>query len=46
MANSTEENGLVAPLWSADKTGSLHQIHRYLEEHRIRQGSDYHQTNT
>ncbi|MBN1308427.1 MAG: TIGR01212 family radical SAM protein [Chitinispirillaceae bacterium] len=41
MADSTAEKGLVAPSWSADKTGSLQVIHRYMHEHATRQGSQY-----
>ena len=38
VADATIENGLVAPRWSADKTGSLNLIHRYMDEHSVRQG--------
>ncbi|MBN1575885.1 MAG: TIGR01212 family radical SAM protein [Chitinispirillaceae bacterium] len=41
MADSTTANGLIAPLWSADKPGSLRVIHRYMDEHATRQGSQY-----
>jgi radical SAM protein (TIGR01212 family) len=39
VANATVENGLIAPLWSADKMESLQAIHRYMDAHAIRQGS-------
>ena len=39
MADSTEENGLIAPAWSSDKTGTLRVIHRYMDTHNTQQGS-------
>ena len=39
VADSTKENGLIAPLWSADKTTALRYIHRYMDEHDVRQGN-------
>ena len=30
---------LIAPLWSADKKTVLNALHRYLKEHRVKQGS-------
>jgi hypothetical protein len=41
VADATVENGLVAPLWSADKMGTLRHIHRFMDEQDIRQGSAY-----
>jgi uncharacterized protein len=41
VANATRENGLVAPLWSADKMGSLHIIHQYMDDHGVVQGKSY-----
>jgi radical SAM superfamily enzyme len=32
MADSTIENGLVAPLWSGDKNNSLNFIRNYLKK--------------
>ena len=42
VADSTAENGLIAPRWSADKTASLRLIGRYMDNHATRQGSAYH----
>jgi radical SAM protein (TIGR01212 family) len=41
MADATLENGLIAPLWSAEKTSSLQYITRYMETHDVVQGSNY-----
>jgi radical SAM protein (TIGR01212 family) len=38
MADSTFENGLIAPLWSTEKTVSLQYITRYMETHDVVQG--------
>lgn len=38
MADSTLRNGLVAPLWSADKPGSITFLRKYMREHHVRQG--------
>lgn len=38
VANSTVENGLIAPEWSADKMGTLHTLQHYLNSHAVRQG--------
>lgn len=38
MADSREENGLIAPLWSADKNGSLAFIQKYMDENGVVQG--------
>jgi radical SAM protein (TIGR01212 family) len=39
MADSTTENGLIAPLWSSQKAQSLQFITKYMDEHHIVQGS-------
>jgi radical SAM protein (TIGR01212 family) len=39
VADSSPATGLIAPLWSADKTSALREIHRYMDEHDVRQGS-------
>jgi hypothetical protein len=39
MSDSTGANGLIAPLWSADKNGSLAYLREYMEEHGVVQGS-------
>ncbi|HEX2957607.1 MAG TPA: TIGR01212 family radical SAM protein [Chitinispirillaceae bacterium] len=39
MADSTIENGLIAPLWSAQKAQSLQFIAKYMDEHNVVQGS-------
>jgi uncharacterized protein len=41
MADSREANGLLAPLWSADKNGSLAFIRKYMDENGVRQGRLY-----
>ena len=41
VADSTEENGLIAPLWSADKPTALQYLQRYMDEHDVRQGKHY-----
>lgn len=38
MADSTEENGLIAPLWSKDKLSSINFIRSYMEKNKIYQG--------
>jgi len=38
IADSTVENGLVAPLWSADKNSALREIHGYMDEIGLVQG--------
>ncbi len=43
MADSRVESGLVAPLWSANKTNSLRFIQNYLQQNHIFQGSNYQQ---
>jgi radical SAM protein (TIGR01212 family) len=39
IADSTPENGLIAPLWSSQKAKSLQYITKYMDEHDIVQGS-------
>jgi radical SAM protein (TIGR01212 family) len=39
MADSTEKNGLIAPLWSADKMKSIEYIHRVMDSRKLVQGS-------
>jgi uncharacterized protein len=41
MADSTFENGLVAPAWSAEKTKSVQFIHDYMKRNKTRQGSRF-----
>lgn len=41
MADSTPENGLIAPLWSAQKTQSLQFINSFMEKNSIVQGSRF-----
>lgn len=41
VANAAVENGLIAPMWSADKMGTLQQLQRYLAAHNVRQGEHY-----
>jgi radical SAM protein (TIGR01212 family) len=41
MADSSEKNGLIAPLWSVDKNDSLRYLQKFMEEHGIVQGSGY-----
>jgi radical SAM protein (TIGR01212 family) len=38
MADSSEQHGLLAPLWSADKVGSLAFLQKYLRTAAISQG--------
>jgi radical SAM protein (TIGR01212 family) len=38
MADSSEQHGLIAPLWSADKVGSLAYLQKYLRTNSISQG--------
>lgn len=38
MADSREEDGLIAPLWSADKNGSLAFVQMYMDKNDIVQG--------
>ncbi len=38
MADSTAKNGLVAPLWSADKMKSVQRIHEVMETRKLEQG--------
>jgi hypothetical protein len=38
MAESTAGQGLIAPLWSAEKTRSLESIHAYLKSTKLQQG--------
>jgi len=40
MADSTEKNGLVAPEWSADKSGSISFIRSFMDAHNTKQGSN------
>jgi radical SAM protein (TIGR01212 family) len=39
MADSLEANGLIAPLWSAEKMKSLQHIHAYFDKSKTVQGS-------
>jgi hypothetical protein len=41
MANSSTKNGLVAPLWSAEKMRSLNCLHAMMERKNLVQGSKY-----
>jgi radical SAM protein (TIGR01212 family) len=41
MADSTIKNGLVAPLWSAEKLKSIAFIHDVMEKRKLVQGSEY-----
>jgi radical SAM protein (TIGR01212 family) len=41
MADSTPQNGLIAPLWSARKAQSLQFIAHYMDENNVVQGSAY-----
>jgi uncharacterized protein len=41
MADSSVENGLVAPMWSADKMRSINYIHRIMDEKNLVQGAEY-----
>jgi len=41
VADATRENGLVAPLWSADKMAALSVINKYMDERGVRQGSEW-----
>jgi len=41
VANSTVENGLIAPDWSADKMGTLRKLQHYMNMHAVRQGEWY-----
>jgi len=41
MADSKPEFGLVAPIWSADKNGSINYLHEYLKKTALVQGSHY-----
>ncbi len=40
VADSTRSRGLIAPLWSADKSSSLNAIHRYMDRCSAFQGSN------
>jgi radical SAM protein (TIGR01212 family) len=39
MADSTVKNGLVAPLWSAEKMKSVKRIHEVMEKRGLKQGA-------
>ena len=39
VADSSEKNGLVAPLWSAEKIKAINHIHAYMNEKQTCQGS-------
>jgi len=41
MANSSTKNGLVTPLWSAEKMRSLNYLHAMMEKKNLVQGSKY-----
>jgi radical SAM superfamily enzyme len=43
MADSTEKNGLIAPLWSSseEKTKSINYIHGVMDKRELMQGSEY-----
>lgn len=41
MADSRPENGLIAPLWSAEKSTSMKKIQEYFETADVRQGRQY-----
>ncbi len=40
MADSSEKNGLVTPLWSAEKMMSIQRIHEVMEMRGLKQGSN------
>jgi hypothetical protein len=44
MADSSVKNGLVAPMWSADKMGAMKFIHEVMEKRGLKQGSEYRET--
>lgn len=41
MADSTTANGLIAPLWCADKKKALKAIHNFMDDQKTQQGSNY-----
>lgn len=41
VADSTVKNGLIAPLWSEDKIGSVNYIRSYMEKNKLYQGLLY-----
>lgn len=41
MADSTRENGLIAPLWSERKIEAVNYIRSYMKEHDLYQGKNY-----
>ena len=41
MADSTVKNGLIEPMWSEDKMGSIKIIHEVMEKRGLKQGSEY-----
>jgi uncharacterized protein len=43
LANSTTNNGLVAPLWSADKSAAINYIAHYMDARAIVQGALRHE---
>lgn len=40
VADSTVENGLVAPMWSTEKMKALQAIHAYMDRHEFSQGEN------
>lgn len=41
MADSKTELGLVAPLWSSEKTSSIMYIHNYMDKNCVKQGTGF-----
>lgn len=41
MADSSVKDGLVAPMWSAEKMKSINYIHRVMENKNLAQGADF-----
>jgi len=44
MADATVANGLIAPLWSADKMGTLQKLHAIMDHQGFRQGQALNRT--
>lgn len=42
MADSTRNNGLIAPLWSEDKLSSINFIRKYMKDNNLYQSSNFH----
>jgi radical SAM superfamily enzyme len=41
MADSTVKNGLIEPMWSAEKMKSIKYIHEIMDKRKLVQGSDF-----